>query len=104
MTEPAFGLAPGTWTCALHRDHGTARPIRGQIHHIWPRGAGGPDVPGNRAEVCPTGHANVHAVMWALVQGLPVPRCSRTELAMAKDGVARWETAGRPGSVRAFMG
>ena len=97
-------LAPGAWACVLHKDHGTARPIRGHVHHIHPQGAGGPDVPANRATVCANGHDAVHAVMWAIVEGLPVPACSRKELAMARDGVARWEAAGRPGSTRAFLG
>lgn len=97
-------LAPGTWTCALHRDHGSARPIRGAVHHVWPQGAGGPDIPANRVTICESGHGNVHAVMWALVNGRPPPRCARTELAMARQGVAEWRAAGEPGSVRAFMG
>jgi hypothetical protein len=103
MTHPAH-LTPGTWTCALHRNHGSARPIRGAVHHVWPQAAGGPDTPTNRVHICSNGHDAVHAVMWAIVNNHPLPRCSRTELAMAKRGVAEWETAGKPGSIHAFMG
>jgi hypothetical protein len=97
-------LTPGTWDCVLHKDHGSARPVRGAVHHVWPAGAGGPDVASNRVTICSNGHDAVHAVMWAMVQGQPLPSCSRTELAMAHRGVAEWVAAGKPGSIRAFMG
>lgn len=93
----------GPWTCALHKDHGSARPIRGAVHHVWPRGAGGPDVATNRVTICETGHANVHAIMWEIVNSRPAPKCARTELAMAKSGIAQWVAAGKPGSTNAFM-
>lgn len=98
-----FLLITGSWTCSLHKDHGSAKPIRGAVHHVWPRGAGGPDIPSNRVAVCETGHANVHTVMWALVSSLPPPKCARAEAVLARRGVAEWEAAGRPGSIRAFM-
>lgn len=104
MTEPAgvtthspLGLAPGTWTCTLHpakTAHGAARPVRGVVHHVWPRGAGGPDVPGNRVVICANGHDAVHAVMWELANGRPAPSCARSELALARRGVAEWVAAG----------
>lgn len=97
-------LTPGTWTCELHRDHGTAKPIRGAVHHVWPRGAGGPDTPDNKVTICSNGHDAVHAVMWALVNGDVVPRCARSEMALARRGVGMWEAAGKPGDIRAFMG
>jgi hypothetical protein len=93
----------GAWTCALHKSHGTAKPLRGCVHHIQPIGAGGADVDTNRIQCCETGHANVHHLMWALVNGDPTPKSARTELAMAKRGVKAWEAAGKPGSIRAFM-
>lgn len=84
----------GPWTCALHVDHGTARPLRGAVHHVLPQGAGGPDVASNRVTVCETGHANLHAVMWELAHGRPAPKCSRTELVLAHRGVDAWVAAG----------
>ncbi len=103
MTAPVT-LTPGTWTCALHKDHGSARPIRGAVHHVWPVGAGGPDTAANRVTICSNGHDAVHATMWELVNGRPPPRCARSELALARQGVAAWLAAGKPGSIRAFMG
>lgn len=88
------GITGRAWTCALHKDHGSARPLRGCVHHVWPHGAGGPDAPGNRVDVCETGHQNVHLTMWELAHGRPAPGCSRTELAMARRGVAAWVAAG----------
>jgi hypothetical protein len=97
-------LKPGTWTCALHKNHGTARPIRGAVHHVWPRGAGGPDVASNKVTICSNGHDAVHAVMWELVSGRLPLRCAVKELTMARRGIAEWEAAGKPGSIHAFMG
>ena len=104
-------LTPGTWTCALHKNHGSAKPIRGAVHHVQPLGAGGADVDSNKVTICSNGHDAVHAVMWEMVNGRPVTaeggvglRCAKTELALAKRGVAAWEAAGKPGSIHAFMG
>lgn len=97
-------LTPGTWVCALHKFHGTARPLRGAVHHVWPEGAGGPDTAANRVTICSNGHDAVHAVMWAMVNGDSLPKCARSELAMARLGVGMWQAALKPGSVRAFMG
>lgn len=97
-------LAPGTWTCYLHRSHGSARPIRGVVHHVQPRGAGGSDAPDNKVTICANGHDAVHAVMWELVNKRRPPRCARSELRLATVGVEKWIEAGRPGSVHAFMG
>lgn len=48
--------------CQVHGDH---RPRVGdvEVHHIWPKGMGGPDVPGNKVSICPTGHTNVHMLL-----------------------------------------
>lgn len=100
----AFTLPPGTWTCALHKNHGSAKPIRGAVHHVQPRGAGGADTSDNKVNICSNGHDAVHAVMWELVNRRPPPKCAKSELALARLGIAKWEAADRPGSVRAFMG
>lgn len=93
----------GPWTCALHVTHGAAVSRRGAVHHIQPQGAGGPDVPENRITICETGHANLHDLMWKLVNDQPLGKTNRKELVFAKQGVAAWEAAGRPGSIRAFL-
>ena len=66
----------GPWTCYLGGVHRPA-PLRGAVHHRFPQGAGGPDVPANRFTVCETHHANQHVIMWELAHGRPAPKCSR---------------------------
>ena len=51
-------------------------------------------MPGNRFDLCETHHANQHSIMWELAHGRPAPKCGRTELAMARAGVAAWVAAG----------
>lgn len=88
------------------RVHGSHRPgvITLHTHHIQPLGMQGPDVPENKVRICPTGHANVHAIMAALVFGHPVPKGSRSEYELARQGYARWVDAGRPGNPHASYG
>lgn len=103
MTTGPVGIT-GPWTCALHKTHGSARPLRGAVHHVWPRGAGGPDDPANRITCCETGHANLHHLMWRLVQGYSIAGMgTRTERSYASRGVNEWLAAGKPGSIEAFM-
>jgi hypothetical protein len=54
---------------AAHRPH-VSMP---DVHHIWPKGWGGPDIPSNTVVVCPTGHRNVHELLnaWVRSQGRP---------------------------------
>lgn len=33
------------------------------VHHIWPLGMGGPDIPENEMILCPTTHAGVHRLI-----------------------------------------
>ena len=82
-----------SWTCALGGLHRPV-PLRGAVHHVWPRGAGGPDVAENRVDCCETHHANQHVIMWELAHGRPAPKCGRAELALAQRGVAAWVAAG----------
>lgn len=90
-------------TCELHASHRPA-PITMHTHHVQPLGMGGPDVPANRVEICPTGHANVHAVMAAIVFDKPVPASTRTEAHLARRGYEMWVAAGRPGNPHAAYG
>lgn len=105
MTGEPLGLDPVQHPCALHRDHGSARPLVIHVHHIQPEAAGGPDNAGNRANICPNAHASVHHLMGCLVYERPLPqRTNRLELAMAREGIRRWIAAGRPGNPQAFWG
>jgi hypothetical protein len=62
--HPGEGLLPVTTAleCLVHPSH-TPRPHINEIHHIWPLGKGGPDVPGNKVVVCATGHNNIHDLL-----------------------------------------
>lgn len=48
--------------CQVHADH-APQVWDVEVHHVWPLGMGGPDVPANTVPVCPTGHTNVHALL-----------------------------------------
>lgn len=48
--------------CLLHAKHIPNSHIN-HVHHIWPRGHGGPDEPDNKVIVCATGHYNIHALL-----------------------------------------
>lgn len=48
--------------CAVHTVH-RPRVADIDVHHIWPVGMGGPDVPANRVVICPTGHRNIHELL-----------------------------------------
>lgn len=45
--------------CQIHTRH-VPNPHVNEVHHIWPLGKGGPDIPENRIVVCATGHNNIH--------------------------------------------
>lgn len=55
--------------CVVHGDH-HPRMASGDLHHIWPEGMGGPDIPENWVFLCPTGHRNVHSLLaWFIRSG-----------------------------------
>ena len=101
MTEPR-GLPAGD--CALHKDHGSAKPLRMVVHHIQPLGMGGPDIKENKIVICNTGHLNVHWLLASLVYGFSVDGGSRTERKLAKQGYDAWVQAGKPGNPHAAYG
>lgn len=43
--------------CIVHKHRDTV-PL--DVHHVFPRGAGGPDIASNRIVVCPNGHRRIH--------------------------------------------
>lgn len=97
------GALRGDVGCDLHRSH-RPRPLTLVVHHIQPRGMGGPDAETNRAAVCDTGHRNVHAILYWMVKGADPalnPGGTRAERTMAQDGYDRWVKAGRPGNPHA---
>lgn len=58
MTSPVRTSKP----CTAHRHH-TPRSHINEIHHVWPKGDNGPDIPSNRVVLCATGHNNVHSLL-----------------------------------------
>jgi hypothetical protein len=81
--------------CTVHAGH---RPpvLETELHHVMPRGMGGPDVAGNRVPVCGTGHANIHCALRDIIRGRK-PRGTRAEVSLARRGYEEWVAAGKPG-------
>jgi hypothetical protein len=52
--------------CTVHR-HREGVPI--EVHHVWPKGMGGPNVAANRVKLCSNGHGEVHEYLALLVAG-----------------------------------
>jgi hypothetical protein len=45
-----------------------------EIHHVFPREFGGPDVAANKVRICPNAHSDIHYAMDRLLVGKPVNR------------------------------
>ena len=85
--------------CQVHKGH--RPPVhRTAVHHVWPRGMGGPDVPANRVNICGTGHDTIHTNIHALCSHGPdaVLVGTRAERALALRGWQAWVDAGKPGT------
>lgn len=65
MSEPDYDFASDE-PCGVHQRH-TPKPSGTDLHHVWPKGMGGPDVAENKVPVCATGHQNIHRLLRALV-------------------------------------
>lgn len=48
--------------CQIHRTHIPKSHIN-EVHHIWPLGDGGPDIPDNKIVACATGHNSIHDLL-----------------------------------------
>ena len=62
MTTPAAPAAQTSAPCQVHRRH-VPRSHVNEIHHVWPKGDGGPDIPANKVVTCATGHNSIHALI-----------------------------------------
>ena len=77
--------------CSVHRRHSPRSHVN-EVHHVWPRGDGGPDLAANRVVVCATGHNSVHALLDAYRRAHGDPgwrvrrRFTRGERALAETG------------------
>lgn len=58
----------GDEDCIVHKVHAPT-PYGTDLHHVWPKGMGGPDVAENKIPLCSTGHQNVHRFLEHLVKG-----------------------------------
>lgn len=56
--------------CAVHT-HREYVPI--EIHHIWPKGMGGPDIAANKIAICSNAHSAVHEYMRLLTRYAGAP-------------------------------
>jgi hypothetical protein len=53
-------------TCACH----THRELVPQeVHHIWPKGMGGPDTAANKVRICSNAHGAIHDFLDKLIKG-----------------------------------
>lgn len=69
---PSEQLRTTAEPCQIHLVH---RPLSHQnhIHHIWPKGMGGPNIPENTVISCATGHFSIHLILkeWVRLDGKP---------------------------------
>jgi hypothetical protein len=73
MHEQAEGNTRATAKpCEVHANH-TPRSHVNEIHHVWPLGEGGPDIPENKVVVCATGHNSIHQLMSLWLKGAAEP-------------------------------
>jgi hypothetical protein len=89
MTPILPATAPGN-QCSLHRTHGSARPLRTVLHHVWPLGMGGPNTAANKVATCDNGHYAVHELLTWLVRNIPTSVLSSAPGLMNRD---RYDTA-----------
>lgn len=72
--------------CTVHGFWHRPQPTRTVKHHILPQEYGGPTTPENLVLVCDTGHYNIHAALDAMIHKKPIPKVTRRELAIARQG------------------
>ncbi len=84
--------------CEIHKDpwH-RPRVSVADVHHVWPRGDGGPDIPENRVTLCVQSHRNVHELLnrYREAKGMPAREVLRgfstKERALAATGWDRMQ-------------
>jgi hypothetical protein len=60
--DPHSHLLTTSQPCQVHNRH-IPEPHVNHIHHVWPKGDGGPDIGDNKIAVCPTGHYSIHDLL-----------------------------------------
>lgn len=80
--------------CAVH-SHREWVPLN--VHHIWPRGLGGPDTPDNKVSLCMNAHGSVHEVIRRLIKGNgDLADAEHFSSRVKKLAVQGWTLAGKP--------
>lgn len=59
------------YNCGAHK-HTYIVPI--EVHHIWPSGYHGPDIPENRIALCANAHSDVHYLLEAMLRGKKIDK------------------------------
>jgi len=76
------------------------KPSRFVWHHIQPQATGGQTTAENLVSLCDNCHYSVHAALWALSQGTPLPPgLSRPVLRYARQGFDAATVAGTAGKI-----
>lgn len=52
-------------TCWAHH-HREQVPL--EVHHVWPKGAGGPDVAANKVTICANAHSSCHDLLLKMLK------------------------------------
>jgi hypothetical protein len=97
--EPAK-LDPAKNPCACVERH-SPRPYLVDVHHVWPKSWGGPNIAENRTVLCPTAHVDVHVLLdaWRKAGARPKERprsVNHRVWLVAISGWDAWDEAGRP--------
>lgn len=85
-------------TCSVHIHHEWV-PI--EVHHVWPKGLGGPDTVENKVKICANGHYTVHAYIDLLMKYAGVvPADLKIHFGYQSRNLAQqgWTEAGQPTS------
>lgn len=81
-------------TCAVHT-HREWVPI--EVHHIWPKGMGGPDTADNKVKVCANAHYSIHEVIRRLIKNNGnLPDATHFSAKVKELGERGWTEAGKP--------
>lgn len=72
-------------TCVAYGAHRPV-PLRFVWHHILPQVCGGLTVATNLAALCDSCHYSTHIVLWQMANNAPLSKCTKGQLALAKQG------------------
>jgi hypothetical protein len=82
--------------CAVHV-HRTWVPM--EVHHVWPKGLGGPDIAANKVKLCANAHYSVHSFIDLLIKNngrVPSETARHYSAKVKSFAMQGWTEAGRP--------